>query len=100
MNGTAIPAGAADSQGDVHASTFYQSLTDGQPHTYAFFTIGIDGAGNIEATPSSPNLSLIETFAPAAALQVTGLVVENGAAGFAGPPYTRSVGPRQIVRRR
>ena len=34
-----------------------------------------DGAGNFQAPPSLPNLTLTETFAQPAALQVTGLTV-------------------------
>jgi len=81
VNGTAIPAGPADSSGNVHASIFYQCLTDGASHKYAFYSTGIDGAGNIQSPPSTPNLSLTETFAQAtpAQLQVSGLTVENGA---------------------
>ncbi len=54
VNGTAIPAGPADSQGNVHASIFYQGLTDGQSHTYSFYSIGIDGAGNVQRVPALP----------------------------------------------
>ncbi len=79
VNGTAIPAGPADSSGNVHASIPYQGLTDGAQHSYAFYSIGLDGAGNVQSAPSTPNLNLIETFAQPSALQVTSLVVENGA---------------------
>ena len=83
VNGAAIPAGPADSKGNVHASILYQGLTDGKPHTYSFYSIGINSMGNVQTapSPSSPNLSLTETFAKAtpAQLQVAGLVVENGA---------------------
>ncbi len=81
VNGTAIPAGPPDSSGNVHASIFYQGLTDGAPHTYSFYSIGLDGAGNIQSAPATPNLSLTEIFAQASppTLQVTGLTVENGA---------------------
>ena len=83
VNGAAIPAGPADSHGNVHASILYQGLTDGKPHTYSFYSIGINSMGNVQTapSPSSPNLSLTETFANATPLQLqaTGLVVENGA---------------------
>jgi hypothetical protein len=79
VNGSAIPAGPPDSSGNVHAAIAYQGLTDGVRHTYAFYSIGLDGAGNIQPAPEAPNLSLIETFTQPSALQVTGLVVENGA---------------------
>ncbi len=76
-----IPAGPADSSGNVHATTPYQGLTDGANHTYAFYSIGFDSAGNTQSAPTSPNLALPETFASAtpSQLQVSSLVVENGA---------------------
>jgi len=80
VNGTAIPAGPADSSGNVHATIPYQGLTDGAQHTYAFYSIGFDGAGNVQSAPATPNLTLTETFSQPSALQVTNLVVENGAA--------------------
>src|SRR5581483_338811 len=79
INGTAIPAGPPDSQGNSHATMPYQGLTDGSQHQYAFYSIGIDSAGNVQSPPSSPNLSLTETFAKPSALQVTNLIVEDGA---------------------
>ncbi|MFI5453930.1 MAG: Ig-like domain-containing protein [Isosphaerales bacterium] len=81
MVGPAIPAGPPDGTGNVHATIPYQGLTDGSTHTYSFFSIGIDGAGNVQSTPATPNLALTETFqnATPTQLQVTRLVVENGA---------------------
>ena len=77
--GAPIPAGPADSSGHSHATVIYQGLTDGAPHTTAFFSIGIDSAGNVQSAPANPNLKLTESFAQPASLQVTGLEVENGA---------------------
>ncbi len=77
--GAAIPAGPPDSQGNVHATIPYQGLTDGTQHTYSFFSIGLDGAGNIQTPPATSNLRLTETFALPSALQMTSLVVEHGA---------------------
>ncbi len=79
VNGTAIPAGPPSSQGITDATIAYQGLTDGSPHQYAFYSIGIDSAGNIQSAPLTPNLSLTETFAQPSALQVTNLIVEDGA---------------------
>jgi len=79
VDGAAIPAGPADSSRNVHAAIPYQGLTDGAQHTYAFYSIGIDGAGNVQSAPATPNLSVTENFARPSALQVTSLVVENGA---------------------
>ncbi len=76
-----IPAGPADSTGIVHATIPYQGLTDGAQHTYAFYSIGVDSAGNTQAAPANPNLMLTEKFANATPLQLetTSLVVEDGA---------------------
>ncbi len=74
-----IPAGPADTSGIVHATIPYQGLTDGTQHTYAFYSIGIDGTGNTQSGPTTPNLTLTETFATAAQLQTTSLIVEDGA---------------------
>ena len=41
----AIPAGAAGSEGNYHSTFLYQGLTDGQSHSYAFYSIGLDSAG-------------------------------------------------------
>ncbi len=76
-----LPAGPADASGNVHAIIPYQGLTDGVQHTYAFYSIGIDGAGNTQSAPTTPNLTLTETFATAtpSQLQTTSLIVEDGA---------------------
>ena len=79
VNGTAIPAGPPDSQGNSHAMITYQGLTDGAVHHYAFDSVGFDSAGNVQPMPPTSNLSLTETFAQPAALQVTNLIVANGA---------------------
>ncbi len=79
MVGPAIPAGPANSSGIVQASIPYQGLTDGAKHIYAFYSIGLDSAGNIQAAPANPNLTLTETFASATQLETTALVVEDGA---------------------
>jgi hypothetical protein len=79
--GPAIPAGPPDRSGLCHSSLIDQGLTDGVTHTYRFFTIGIDGAGNTEAAHQAPNdVIFSQAFAKSAALAVTGLIVEHGAA--------------------
>ena len=74
-----IPVGPADSTGYFHATIPYQGLTDGALHTYAFYTIGVDSAGNMQSAPTSPNLTLPETFATPSQIQTTALIVEDGA---------------------
>ena len=77
--GPAIPAGPANSAGTVQATIPFQGLTGGAKHTYAFYSIGVDSAGNQQPAPTSPNLMLTETFAKPSQLQTTALIVEDGA---------------------
>ena len=75
----AIPAGAADSKGNYHSSIIYQGLTDGQSHTYSFYSIGLDAAGNLQSAPSGPNVTFAnQVFAVPGQLQVIGFTVEHG----------------------
>jgi len=75
----AIPAGAADSKGNYHSTMIYQGLTDGQSHTYSFYSIGLDSAGNLQSAPSGPNVTFAnQVFAMPGQLQVVGFTVEHG----------------------
>ena len=75
----AIPAGVADSKGNYHSTMIYQGLTDGQSHTYSFYSIGLDAAGNLQSAPSSPNVTFShQAFAVPGQLQVIGFTVEHG----------------------
>ncbi|MFI5458474.1 MAG: SdrD B-like domain-containing protein [Isosphaerales bacterium] len=75
----AIPAGAADSKGSFHSTIIYQGLTDGQSHTYSFYSIGLDSAGNLQSAPSGPNVTFAnQVFAQPGQLQVIGFTVEHG----------------------
>lgn len=47
-----VTASAADANGTYHGTAEYQSLTDGVPHTYRIFTLGIDGSQNTEEAPN------------------------------------------------
>ncbi len=76
----AIPAGAADRSGKYHSTMLYQGLTDGNTHSYAFYSAGLDAAGNMQSAPSSPNLTLSEKITALTGsnkLQVTGFTVEH-----------------------
>ena len=68
----------------ARATTTPASPTRASPtarrHSYRFYSIGIDGAGHVEAPHPAPNdLVLSPTFNKPSALAVTGLTVENGA---------------------
>ncbi len=60
----AIPAGSADSTGTVHSTILYQGPTDGASHTYAFYSVGLDAAGNLQGAPAIPNVTFTETSQP------------------------------------
>ena len=75
----AIPAGAADSNGNYHSTVTYQGLTDGKSHTYSFYSLGLDSAGHLQNAPSSPNVTFSnQVFAAPGQLQVVGFTVEHG----------------------
>ncbi len=63
INAAAIPAGPPSSQGITCATIPYQGLTDGNSHTYGFYSIGFDSAGHVQPPPSAPSLTLSEIFA-------------------------------------
>jgi hypothetical protein len=73
-------AAGAPVGGVYSGSATYAAITDGDPHTYRFYTIGIDGRGNVEAAPDAPlDVTVTETFSPPATLAVTGFDVQRGA---------------------
>jgi uncharacterized repeat protein (TIGR01451 family) len=75
----AIPAGSADASGQYHSTIKYQGLTDGNAHTYSFYSIGVDSAGNVQSAPASPNATFAnQTFATPTQLGVSGFTVEHG----------------------
>ncbi len=77
----AIPAGFADSSGTYHSTVAYQGLTDGQSHSYSFYSIGLDSAGNLQGAPTNANVTFKNeqfTAATPVQLQVTGFTVEHG----------------------
>ncbi|MFO0911022.1 MAG: dockerin type I domain-containing protein [Isosphaeraceae bacterium] len=72
-------AGTA-SGGIYSGSTTYTAPTDGVLHSYRFYTIGIDGNGNTEAAPLSPqDVSLTASFAVPASAAVEAITVQKGA---------------------
>ncbi|MEZ6125358.1 MAG: hypothetical protein R3C49_19590 [Planctomycetaceae bacterium] len=80
-----IPAssvsGGTSDNGTYSQSVTYQALRDGAAHSYRFYTVGIDGAGNTEAAPSvaAADIQLTETFAaPTGGLDANGIDVQNG----------------------
>lgn len=71
-------AGAGAATGGVYsASLLYQGLTDGNSHTYRFYSIGKDSAGNTETTPVSGDVSVTASFS-AGGLTLGAIDVQNG----------------------
>lgn len=80
-----IPASSVSSgtsaNGTYFQSVTFQALRDGAAHSYRFYTVGIDGAGNTEAAPTAAaaDIQLTETFAaPAGGLDANGIDLQNG----------------------
>ena len=61
----------------------FEAIADGTPHTYQFYSIGIDRTGNIQPTPVGPTagMTVTATFAAAPSNQPIGLTVNHGASG-------------------
>ena len=76
-----VPAGVPDLNGDVFGSANYQGITDGQEHSYTFFTTGTDSRGNVEAAPlgSNDDQTIVRTFNQTVDPEVTSIDVQNGA---------------------
>lgn len=62
------------------SAVYADVLTDGQPHSYRFFTVGVDGNGNVELEVFAPDDLIVQAmFDPATSLVVTGFDVQQGA---------------------
>jgi hypothetical protein len=55
----------------------YQGLTDGNSHTYRFYSLGKDSSGNVEAAPVSGDVSVTAAFS-AGGLTLGAIDVQNG----------------------
>ncbi len=69
----AAPAGGSNYTGQI----LYQGLTDGVAHTYSFYSLARDGAGNVESAPATGDVTQTWMFA-SAPLTATGIDVQNG----------------------
>ena len=65
--------------GTREAVMTYQGIVDGQEHTYAFYSVGIDSRQNVEDAPATADIVLTRTFEEPAGLQATGIDVQKGA---------------------
>ena len=75
----AVPAGAPNADGTYTSSVTFQGITDGQHHSYSFYSVGLDNASNLQTAPASPNLIVAsQVFSEPSQLLVTGLTVDHG----------------------
>jgi hypothetical protein len=69
-------AGAATA-GVYSASLLYQGITDGNSHSYRFYSVGKDSAGNVEAAPVSGDVTVTVSFS-SGGLTLGAIDVQNG----------------------
>ena len=75
-----VHAGTVDASGNWHGTATYSAIADGVVHTYRFFTVGTDQAGNVEPVPSaSDDVEVAVSFAAPIDLEATELDVQRGA---------------------
>jgi len=72
----AVNAGPADGDGLYHGTATFQAIADGAEHTYQFFTVGIDRAGNVEEPTATFDVSA--GFPEPAELEIVSFVVQQG----------------------
>ncbi|OYP36019.1 hypothetical protein CGZ80_09700 [Rhodopirellula sp. MGV] len=75
-----VPAGQADVNGIYTGSIDYRAMTDGNVHSYRFYTIGKDGRQNVEPAPSAPADATVELqFDAPSDLEIIDFDVQRGA---------------------
>ena len=72
----AIDAGPAGADGVHQGSAAFQAIADGHEHTYPFFTVGIDRAGNVEVPIGT--FEVTAAFAAPEQLEIVSFVVQHG----------------------
>lgn len=74
------PVAAGSETNGVYSGTLnYQGLLDGVPHTYRFFTRGIDHRGNTEDAPAAPADQIVtHTFTHQTGFEARGIDVQLG----------------------
>lgn len=76
---SSTPAGVPNASGFHSVTTTYQGRTDGNQHSYRFFSVGRDSFGNVEPAPNRiSDVAVSATFA-AVGLQATGIDVQLSA---------------------
>ena len=70
-------SGGVANGGAYSGSVTYQGVANGASHTYAFYSRGRDGAGNIEAAPASADVTVVYSFS-AVPFTATAIDVQNG----------------------
>ncbi|MFM7866588.1 MAG: hypothetical protein ACKPHU_20455, partial [Planctomycetaceae bacterium] len=57
-------AASAAGGGQFTATSRFLGLIDGSQHTYGFYSVAVDGSGNVEAVPGGPDKTATVTFTP------------------------------------
>ncbi len=75
------PAGLTGQDNNHRATISYQAISDGQRHTYRFYSIGNDRRGNVEAAPINSQSDVIvnATFQAPPSLAISSFDVQKGA---------------------
>jgi hypothetical protein len=74
-----LNGGTPNSSGVYTGSMTYNALADGQPHTYSFYSIGIDDEQKAQVGPATPDATFSD-ITYSAPLAVQSLTVEKGIA--------------------
>ncbi|MFM7834918.1 MAG: hypothetical protein ACKPJD_24235, partial [Planctomycetaceae bacterium] len=70
-------AASAAGGGQFTATSRFLGLIDGSQHTYGFYSVAVDGSGNVEAVPGGPDKTATVTFTPSS-LSALGVSTQNG----------------------
>lgn len=71
-------AAGSPSGGTYSGTAVYQANADGNSHSYAFYSVGIDSANNVELVPTTPDVVITKNFPAPATLAVSNLTIQNG----------------------
>lgn len=68
----------ASTNASITDSIGFDAIADGTVHTYRFFTIGTDAAGNVETAPTEPDdVTVMVAFDPPVVPQITDLRIDG-----------------------
>src|SRR5205823_389182 len=75
-------AAGAPNVAEIHTGSItYGAVVDGRPHNYRFYSVGVDGGGNVELPPRGATDDVVVTditFTPPRALELDAINVQKG----------------------